>query len=71
MDANRMVQYAKNWTSVPEQVTCEVYLNTSGLVTMSCVSSILYFTTLKLTTKSLSMLRGPVCLKVPLAFPRN
>jgi len=30
MDANKMVQYGKNWTSVPEQVTCEVYLKTSG-----------------------------------------
>ena len=29
MDADKMVQYAKKWTSVPEQVTCEVDLNIS------------------------------------------
>lgn len=38
MDANKMVQYGKNWTSVPEQVTCEVYLKTSGLVIVTCFS---------------------------------
>ena len=50
MDANKMVQYAKNWTSAPEQVTCEVYLKTSGLVVKSSFPSI--------TTKSFYILRA-------------
>ncbi|XP_078354915.1 uncharacterized protein LOC144639494 isoform X2 [Oculina patagonica] len=29
MDANMLVEYAKNWTSVPEQLTCEVELYVS------------------------------------------
>ncbi|KAL9963178.1 hypothetical protein ACROYT_G032353 [Oculina patagonica] len=30
MDARKMVGYAKNWTSVPEQLSCEVRLNVSS-----------------------------------------
>ena len=36
MDAHKMVQYAKKWTSVSEQMTCEVYLNILRLVIMAC-----------------------------------
>ena len=70
MDANTMVQYAKKWTSVPVQVSCEVNLKTSGLVIMSCFS-ILYFNLL--ATKSFYILFQGLfeSLLMPFTDPRD
>lgn len=46
MDANKMVQYAKNWTSAPEQLTCEVFLKISRLVVVSCFPIVFFVTNL-------------------------
>ena len=31
MDASKMIEYAKKWRSVPQQLSCEVQLNVSNV----------------------------------------
>lgn len=31
MDASKMIEYAKRWRSVPQQLSCEVQLNVSNV----------------------------------------